>query len=192
MPKKGQTMRFTDGELSLIKGLFADNEALLYAIRKSMLGFVLDENESALIKGLSKEAFAVIRKMFLPHIEPEAPLFQMTHMVVGLNVEIKGLLKEDALPLIEAKAVELQYISERLDILEGKSDVSTVSLKELGDIIGGLSVPKSESKVFVNVTAHNYLLSYIDSNCKQLMILSSAKEETVDEKVDKVKKNSAK
>ena len=184
MPRKGQTMRFTDGELSLIKGLFADNEALLYAIRKSMLGFILDENEKSLIKGLSKEAHALIRKTFLPSIDPASPFFQMTDMAMGLNVEIKGMNMEDAMPAIISKSIEIQYISEALDILEGKDIKHEYNLEDLANLY--------DEAVFVNITARNYLLSYIDSNCKQLEFLAGTKEETVEETVARLQKNSAK
>ncbi len=185
MPKKGQTMRFTDAELSLIKGLFADNEALLYAVRKSLLGFVLDDNESALIKGLSKEAFALIRKAFLPHIDPAAPFFQMTDMAMGLNIDLKEKTEDDALPFIIAKAIEMQYIEEALDKMEGKREEPfTYNLADLAIL--------SDENVFINITARNYLLSYIDSNCKQLEFLAGTKEETVEETVARLQKNSAK
>lgn len=185
MPKKGQTMRFTDGELSLIKALFADNEALLFAIRKSLLGFVLDDNESALIKGLSKEAFALIRKTFLPELDPAAPLFQLTDMVMGLNVDMKGQKEEDVLPMIVAKAIEVQYIEEALAKMEGtRSEPFTYNLSDLAVL--------TDENAFVNITARNYLLSYIDSNCKQLEFLAGTKDETVEETVARLQKNSAK
>lgn len=185
MPKKGQTMRFTDAELSLIKGLFADNEALLYAIRKSMLGFVLDENESALIKGLSKEALALVRKTFLPSIDPASPFFQMTDMAMALNIDIKEKSEEEALPLIIAKAIEIQYMEEAVGKIDGSyTEPFTYNLADLARL--------TDENVFVNITARNYLLSYIDSNCKQLEFLAGTKEETVDETVARLQKNSAK
>lgn len=193
MPKKGQTMRFTDVELSLIKGLFADNETLLYALRKSLLGFVLTDAESATIKGLSKDAFALIRKAFLPSIDPAAPLFQLTDMSMGLNVEIKGMSETDAYPLIKAKALEIQYITERLDALEGVGTDKIISLQKLGDTVTGASVARADSDVFINITARNYLLSYIDSNISQLMFLSSMLDgETHEETSARLKKNSSK
>lgn len=185
MPKKGQTMRFTDGELSLIKGLFADNEALLYALRKSLLGFVLDSNESALIKGLSKEAFALIRKAFLPQIDPASPFFQMTDMAMGLNIDLKEKTEVDSLPFIIAKAIEIQYMEEALGKLEGTyTEPFTYNLSDLARL--------TDENVFVNITARNYLLSYIDSNCKQLEFLAGTKEETVEQTVARLQKNSAK
>lgn len=185
MPKKGQTMRFTDGELSLIKGLFADNEALLYALRKSLLGFVLDDNESALIKGLSKEAFALIRKTFLPQIDPASPFFQMTDMAMALNVDIKEKSEEEALPLIVAKAIEIQYMEEAVGKIDGSyTEPFTYNLSDLARL--------TDENVFVNITARNYLLSYIDSNCKQLEFLAGTKEETVEQTVARLQKNSAK
>jgi len=184
MPKKGQTMRFTDVELSLIKGLFADNEALLYALRKSLLGFVLDENETTIIKGLSQEALKLIRKTFLPTIDPASPFFQMTDMAMALNVDIKEKSEDEALPLIIAKAIEMQYMDEALRKLEGEKVTFTYNLNDLAVL--------TDENVFVNITARNYLLSYIDSNCKQLEFLAGQKDETVEQTVARLQKNSAK
>jgi hypothetical protein len=184
MPKKGQTMRFTDAELSLIKGLFAENDALLYALRKSLLGFVLDENESAIIKGLSKEALKLIRKTFLPTLDPASPFFQLTDMAMGLNVDIKEKSEDEALPLIIAKAIEIQYMDEALRKVEGEDATFTYNLNDLSLL--------TDENVFVNITARNYLLSYIDSNCKQLEFLAGTKDETVEQTVARLQKNSNK
>ena len=184
MPAKGQTMRFTDAELSLIKGLFAENEALLYTLRKSLLGFVLDESETAVIKGLSKEALKLIRKTFLPTIDPASPFFQMTDMAMALNIDMKEKSEEEALPLIIAKAIEIQYMEEAVRKLEGEDITFTYNLNDLAVL--------TDENVFVNITARNYLLSYIDSNCKQLEFLAGKKDETVEQTVARLQKNSAK
>lgn len=184
MPEKGQTMRFTTPELSLIKALFAGNDELLYAVRKCLLGFVLTDKETELVKSLSKEALAVIRKAFLPKLDPASPMFQLTDMVMGLNVDMKGQTEEFSLPMIAAKAVEIQYMEEALDILEGKDIKHEYNLEDLANL--------QDENAFVNITARNYLLSYIDSNCKQLEFLAGTKEETVEETIARLQKNSNK
>ena len=184
MPEKGQTMRFTNSELSLIKVLFAENEPLLFVIRKSILGFKLNENEENLVKGLSKETTTLLRKAFLPDLDPSSPLFQLTDMVMGLNVDMKGQTQEFSIPMIAAKSIEIQYMEEAMDILEGKDVKHEHTLQSLANL--------KDENAFVNVTARNYLLSYIDSNCKQLEFLAGTKEETVEETISRLQKNSNK
>ena len=76
-------------------------------------------------------------------------------------------------------------MSEALDKMEGKSEEPfTYNLNDLAIL--------TDENVFVNITARNYLLSYIDSNCKQLEFLAGTKEETVDQTVARLQKNSAK
>lgn len=184
MPEKGQTMRFTNAELGLIKALFADNTGLLYTIRKSLLGFTLSEEEQKTLRSLSKESIAVIRKTFLPQLDPNAPLFQLSDMVLGLNVDMKGQTEENSLPLIEAKSIEVKYMEEALDILEGSDIRHELNLEDLARF--------DSPNPFVHITARNYLLNYIDSNCKQLEFLAGTKEESVEETVERLKKNSNK
>jgi len=130
--------------------------------------------------------YALIKKIFTPHLEPEAPLFQLVDMPMGLNVDLKGIGEEQAKPLIKAKLLECQYMEgmiKRLDKLN-KDKTEFPSLFEMSDL--------SHPDAFVRITARNYLLSYIDSNFQQLKFLAGKKDETVEETIEKLQKNSNK
>lgn len=57
--QQGKQMRFTDAELALIKGTFAENEELL----------------------------KLMRKVFLPELDPSAPIQQMIDLYMTISTE---------------------------------------------------------------------------------------------------------
>lgn len=185
-----QKMRYNDAELSLMKNTFADNDDLLFAVRKSLLGFELDKTEKKLVKGaMSPEALAILEKTFLPFVDVDAPLFQLTDLYMTLSNDMKTLGVEAMAPLIQAKRLEIDYMRQELDVLK---DVDApvnraLLLSELVDLEG-----KSDEQAFVDITARNYLLSWIDSNIQQIKFLAGKKEESVQETLDRLQKNSAK
>lgn len=190
MRQKDQKMRFTDPELSVIKGLFSDNEDLLYTVRKVMLQFELTPDEQKNVDGMMNETvIALLYKTFLPSIDADAPMFQMTDMLLGLGADIKTLSPEGAWPFIKAKELEMKYLSQQLRVLTGASKIQKISLEKMGDISG---TEKDGEKMYVNVVARNYLLSYIDSNCQQLKMLAGLKHETVEQTKIRLQQDSAK
>lgn len=185
-----QKMRYNDAELSLMKNTFADNDDLLFAVRKSLLGYELDKTEKKLVKGaMSPETHAILEKTFLPFVDVDAPLFQLTDLYMTLANDMKTLGVEAMAPLIQAKRLEIDYMRQELDVLK---DVDApvnraFLLSELVDLGG-----KSDDQAFVDITARNYLLSWIDSNIQQIKFLAGKKEESVQETLDRLQKNSAK
>lgn len=178
-------MRYTDKELSAIKNTFADNESLLIALRKSFLQLPMKKEEVVMIKGLNKETKDLIRKTFVPEIDGDAPLFQMADLFVGVGSDIKERDIESAYPRILAKDLEKKYLNQQMNEIETEKK-GDISFKELINISG-----KNESEAFINVTAFNYLLSYIDSQLNQLQILAGSKDETVEQTKDRLFKDSS-
>lgn len=190
MKNPKQKMRFTDSELSLIKGLFADNDELLYVIRKVMCQFPLTDTERELLKGsMNENTLFILKKFFLPELDPDAPLFQMTALPVALGADIKTLSPDGAWPYIKAKELEMQYLEQQLNQL--KDDNSTVKIK-LNDLIdlGGTKARREET--YIAITAWNYLLSFIDSNIQQIKFLAGMKEETIEETKARLERDSTK
>lgn len=189
MRQPDQKMRFSDVELGQIKGLFAENDDLLFALRKAMLQFELTEADKEKLAPLVGDVnYALLYKTFLPYIDPEAPLFQMTDMVLGLNQDIAKIDPETAWPYIKAKEIEIAYISQQLKNLHTPSKPAII-LTELADLNGG---KKDKEQIFINVTARNYILSFIDSNIAQLKFLAGLKSESVEEAKARLEKNSTK
>lgn len=189
MKNPEQRMRFTDVELGVIKGLFADNVELLYIIRKSLLQATLTPEESDTLRQVINEStYALFVKIFMPYVDVEAPLFQLTDSCLVLGAEIKDLSPEGAWPYIRAKDLEIDYIAQQLRILNGGSEKPKIVLSELIN----LKVPKSKAEdALVGVLARNFILSYVDSNIKQIQFLAGQKEETVEETKAKLLKDSA-
>lgn len=195
MPRdKDQKMRFNRAELGQIKALFAENDELLYAIRKVLLQAPLTEQEEVWVRSaVTKTTFPLIKKFFLPELDANAPLFQITDMYLGLGAEIKSLSPEGAWPFVRAKEIEIAYIAQQLEALE---DVSKEHAPKI--VLADLTkVPKTARKadevdVWVNINARNYILSFVDSNVQQIQFLAGLKDETVEQTMERLRKDSTK
>lgn len=191
MPRQtDQKMRFSDVELALIKGLFAGNEDLLFAIRKVMLQFELTESEQEMLRATINEVnYALLHKIFLPTLDGDAPFFQMTDMILGITQDIKALDPEMAWPHIKAKELEIAYIDQQLKVLQNPKASQKIKLADLAN----LEATKTQrEQVYINITARNYLLSFVDSNIAQVKFLAGLKDESVEDTKARLEKNSSK
>lgn len=181
-----QKIRYNKSELALIKGLFSDDAEITYIIRKVLLQFELNSNEQKALDDLSNDNFkSIITKMFLPELEPDSPLFQLSNLVVGLEGDIKGFSPEGAWPLIQAKKLERNYLRQQLDILFGDKTKVKIVLADLANMEG------DQETVYVNVVAWNWLASFVDSCLSQFKMLAGRSEESVEETQLRLKKDSA-
>lgn len=166
---KNKTIRYNDNDLSLMRNTFAGDDTVLYAIRKFMFGMELTEGEQKFIGNLTDEMKTLIRKVFLPQIDGEAPLFQLFDMTLALKEEMKGKSYEEQRMAIEIKALEMDYINQRLDLMEGiQSTEKELSLVNMADL--------NSDNAVVNISARNYLLSYIDSFCNEMRLFGNQKD----------------
>jgi hypothetical protein len=172
-----------------MKNTFAENEDLLFIIRKFLLQFDLSNEEAKILKGsLTENLYNLLYKTFLPSIDPDAPIFQLTDMVMGLNIEMKSKGIDEMIPQIEAKQLEIEYLEQQFDELKTeKRKKNRIDLQLMASIKG-----KKPEEAYRDITARNYLLSYIDSNIQQIKFLAGKKEETIEETVNRLKKDSSK
>ena len=186
-----QKMRFNDAELSLLKALFADNTELLFTIRKVLLQFKLTEQEEASLKGMINDTtFTLLKKVFLPEIDPDAPLFQLADMVLGLGGDIKDKMIDQVALYIQAKDLEIRYMEQQVAVLKDTTIPVKLSLSDMASLKMGKT--RDENDVFISVIARNYLLSYIDTNLQQIKYLAGLKTETVEETKARLARDSAK
>lgn len=102
-PEAGQQMRITDAELGLIKATFAENDLLL----------------------------KLLRKIFLPELDPNTPIGQNLDLWMTLSVE--NLTPEDALINIKARNTVIQHVEmclQQLRILAGRKDETPEQTKD--------------------------------------------------------------
>jgi len=90
--QNGQQMRITPEEFAIIRTTFKDNDALL----------------------------KLMRKIFLPEIDPTAPLGQMVDLWMSLNM--KELTAEQALVKLEARNSLILHVEQQLLALRAMAD----------------------------------------------------------------------
>ena len=173
-----QKMRYNPNELGLIKSTFADNEQAIIALRKKMLGVQLSEVETNLTT-YNDEVMAVLSKTFNPQIDPEAPIHQIIDL--WMTVDIKDKTPEQARINCKAREIVLEYVDKRLN---GKKVFSLDSLI--------FDSKKDDETNLVNMTARNTILGHIEQQLQQIDFLAGQKEETVEELMERLEKDSSK
>lgn len=173
-----QKMRYSEKELGLIKSLFAENEDALIALRKKMLGVELSEVEKNLTT-YNKDAQAVLSKTFNPQIDPEAPIHQVIDL--WMTVDIKDKDVDQARINMRARQVVLAYLENKL---AGKKGITLDSLI--------YSDKNDDEQNLVNMTARNTILGHIEQQLQQLNFLAGQKDETVEELLERLDKDSNK
>jgi|TARA_Y100000310_G_scaffold335706_1_gene418422 hypothetical protein len=185
---EGQTMRYSKRELRLMKATFADNPLVLQAIRKVFYQFKLEDEEHKTVDNLSQEVLTLIRKGFIPELTSDVPLLQMADMYLSLAT-IKELNPAVASLHINAKDIEVEYLTQRFDILGGVKanqfeEISLLGLREKGD--------KNEEQRFTEMMAYLSLSSYIDNILLVFKNLAGKKDETPEETLKRLQQDSNK
>ena len=190
MRQKGQILMFNDIELSLIKNSFSDNEDLIYAIRKVLLQFELTKDEKKILKqAMTPELYAVVKKRIFPELDPDAPLFQLSDMYQSLAGELSKKEAGEMREQFQAKQIEIDYLTQQFEVLKD-IDKKVEQKTKLADLA---SIDMEDTtQTYINLTARNYLLSYVDSFLNHLKVLAGQKTETIEETKKKLIRDSNK
>jgi hypothetical protein len=172
-PKKKQVMRYDEQEISLIKNTFKEEE-MLKEIRKQFLQF-----PSTLT--LSPDAIKVLKKTLLPVIEPDAPMWQVTDMWLSLNIRERS--PEDALLIIKARKLLMDYYEQEFEVLEGNKKARKIKLEDL------VEVTDDANDMLIRLTARNEIVTHLEQQLAQLSVLAIQDTQKL---VDDMLKNSAK
>ncbi len=166
-------MRYSDEELSLIKQAFKANEDILLSLRKWFLQMPLETLDQVNLKRItdSKETLAIIRKTFLPELDPNAPLSQLADMWVG--VEIKDKLPETAYPHILSREKVTQYLEQQLLLLEGTPGEPAIMFV---DMVKGED--KDILERYVDLLTRNTIITHCQFQLMQLNVLANNPEIT--------------
>ena len=189
MVEKKQKMRFTDAELSLMKNTFAENDVLLQAVRKVFLQMDLTEGEEKLIKGTfngKKELNALVSKTFNPTLDAEAPRHQL--MDLWLSVDIKEKKVDDLAPIFKGRKLLIDLLEQQLDVLSDY-DAGTDGLVKLDDLV---EYTEDTEQMLVNLIARNTLITHIETMLTQVEMLAGQKDETPEQTLERLEKNSNK
>lgn len=193
MVENNQQFIFNTDELSLIKNTFAENDKLLYIIRKVFLQFELtDVEKQTLQKAVTPEVLAVLRKRILPELSADYPLGQIPSIMTTLTDQMKVKDVHEMKPQFEAKLMEVTYLKQQFKALEALAndlvpDKPVIVLAELSNMDG-----KPEQQVFVEMTAYMFLLGYIDPMLILIRSIAGEKAETIEQQKQRMTRDSAK
>ena len=191
MSDKKQTMRFSQEDLGLIKGVFAENEELLKTIRKVFYQMPLNAVDLGRLNLTFKGKPAlqkVFRKTFLPEIEAELPLQQ--NFDLWLTLKLKDLPTEEGAVHIKSVGLWIDYIEQQLKLIEsGKYQVTKPKIS-----FTGLSKIKDKVswELFADMLARNTIINHTEQQLRQLELLAGSKEETPEQTIERLSKDSSK
>ena len=187
MPSKNQFGIYNDDELSLIKNTFAENDTLLYTIRKVMLQRPITNVERGLLDTLTPEVINVIKKRMLPEISMDVPFGQIGSLASTLTEKLKVLTPNEMYPYFQAYLLEKEYLQQRFDILSGKTVDNELKLDEYVEIKG-----KDSTDAFVHMNVYLFILGYVDPMLNMIKSIAGEKNETLEKQVERLKRNSNK
>lgn len=183
--KKKQTIRYTDGELEIIKATFADNEELLKAIRKHFLQIPLDPIDQDIIKQVKGGVLKVLRKSFLPEIDGNAPFHQVIDL--WMTLEIKDKRPEEVAYLAEAREKLIDYLDQQLSLLEETIKKPKIMFHKLVE-----KKDKTAIELYTDLTVRNTVIAHTEMQINQLFVLAGRKEETTEQTKERLLKDSMK
>lgn len=180
---KEQKMRVSDVEISILNALFADNEALLIAIRNLFFGIATKE-ESKFVEDAftgKKEALTLMRKMFLPELAPEIPIGQTIDL--WRTVDIKDKDDHDFLSQMVSTSTLIEYLETSLKLLADPS---------LDGVELNINAKKIDKYTKPEILARNNFISHVEGVLMQMKILAGMKNETPEQIKERIAKNSTK
>ncbi len=191
MVEKPQKIRYSNDELQLLKNTFVDNEQLLKSVRKVMLQLDLPESEDVLLRKIMTDKLAaLLRKMFLPEIDGDAPLHQVIDL--WMTVEIKDKDPEFAYVLLKSREKLIEYLDQQLKVLSNKkTDIKIILDDNKGISTKGRMMADCE-QLYINITFRNTLIGHIEQQLDQIRMLAGRKEETPEETLKRLHQNSSK
>lgn len=186
--EKKRTMRYTDAELSVIKNTFAENDELLFAIRKVLMQLPLDPVDMSLIEGhvyKKNNVTDVLRKTILPTIDGNAPFNQVLDLFQTVAIEDKT--PDIAYLHLKSREKLINYLDNILESLEKGTIVDNTKFSEMSVLEG-----KDADEVWVDMKTRKDLMAHIEFQLSMLSILAGQKEETVEQTKARLEKNSNK
>lgn len=187
--KKKQVMRFSEEELELMKATFADNDNLIKAMRKMFLQMPLNAVDLSVLTGRfkDKELNRVVRKEFLPELNADVPLGQQIDF--WMTVPLNQLLPDVGAVHLKAIKVWTDYINQQLDVLKdvNKAGKEKIRLEDLTDMEG-----KGDEEIYINMMARNCIINGVEAQLRELVGLAGFKNETPEEKEERMEKDSTK
>ena len=185
-PEKDQIYIYNSGELSLIKNTFAENEPLLYAIRKVLFQFELTDADKALLKLVNESVLNVLKKRILPEISNVFPLGQLPSLIAILSQDLKVKDVPEIAPQFAIKKLQIAYLEQQFKVLAGEDVEQKIRLSDMAVIT------EDPEENYINMSTYLFLLGYIDPMLIMIKTIAGNKDETLEQLNTRLKRDSSK
>lgn len=170
-----QQARISDEEKDLLRGLFLDNEPLLIAVRNLFFGFDLSTQEKEWLKVIkTPEQKRLLRKIFLPELQPDLPIGQSIDLWMTIKLGDAGKDEE----IMESRRILLDNLEKALKLLDNptgrKVDLSVVGLES------------------AELQARNTFIGHVEMQLQAIRAMANEKKETQEERSIRLLKDSVK
>jgi len=193
MVEQNQQFIYNSEELSLIKNTFAENEPLLYIVRKVFLQFPLSKDELVHLKSaINDDVVTILKKRILPDLSDDFPLGQIPSMMTTLTDHLRSKDVGEMEAQFDSKVQQEEYLNQQFTALEAilaekAVPKPTVVLADLGKIAG-----KSPEQAYIDMTSYLFLLGYIDPSFIMIKAIAGEKDETIEQQKERMTRNSSK
>ncbi len=191
MRDKDQLLFYSEAEFALFKAVFADNEDLLYIVRKVMYQFPLSEEDKRRFRAqISPETIKLLRKAIKPEIDDSYTIGNVNELNNLLNDDFRTKSPEQMGHIFKAHKLILDYLDQQLETLSDLDKIPKLLLDKMKEIN-----PKKLEDTWVGNRARNYILAWIDEKFKFIRSNAGIKGETPEElkaRLIRNEKNSAK
>lgn len=174
--------RINETDKGLLASVFKDRTDLLMSVRDLLMGFELSEPQKNDIAANIKtpEIKAVLRKLFLPELVKGMPVGQDFDLWKTQDIAQATELNYEI--VWKTKNIFLQLVNQSLHKLLEDVNAEPVSLD-----------PTPETtKDFTIISARNNYIDFVAGTLRQIVVLANQTNESVDEAVARIKKNSSK
>lgn len=177
-------LAFNQSELNLVKATFAENEELLRIIRKAFLGGEMTEAQANTLKSTfegKEELQKLVSIFFLPIVRDETPLGMGLDMWNGLQISDKDI--HGAYYLILSREKTIGIIEKALQVIFSGSGTSGYeNLLAKGD----------KEEMYLNIITRQSVSGHVNQKTMELLTLAGTKQESTEETVARLWKNSSK
>jgi hypothetical protein len=185
--KRIQLDRFTDDEVELMKKVFKNNDMLLKAIRKHFLQLPMNAVDLSILQTNiknKKDLLKLLRKVFIPEIIGDEPLFNLLDLWMG--VDLKNKLPEDAIFYIKGNVKFIDYLEQQLQELETGKNNKKILFKDFV-----YNKDKIDQEAYTDLITRNTVIMHVEQKLIMLKGYAERPEETEEELKKRQQKDSA-
>lgn len=181
-----QRRRYNEAEMALIANVFAEGEDWLILFRRYMLQDLLSDREMEQIHQYTDNSsiLKLLKKTFVLELDKEAPKSQTVDLFSGMDLQSTPL--DHAVLSIKARKRAWDYISQQFRALN--EDVLDPILFDT------LVNPenKTDEQAYIDFVARNFLIGFLETQVIQQLLILAREDETPEQKIERLKKNSNK